>query len=82
MARARRCALRSMSRHTRVAIAYSHDSSGPRGLVEAVEAAPRPDQRLLHGVLRLEPGREEPVAVRGQLGPMPLQQRTDVAFGH
>ena len=41
--------------------------------LEAVEPPPRPEQRLLDGVLRLEGRAQHPVAVRGQLHPVPLQ---------
>ena len=55
-----------------MAIRYSHDRSADAAL-EAVEAAPRPHHRLLHGVLGLERRAEHPVAVAGQLDPVPFQ---------
>ncbi len=41
-----------------------------RATFEALEAFPRPEQGLLHGVLGVEGRAEHPVAVRGQLPPM------------
>ena len=46
--------------------------------VEPLVPAPRPQQRLLHGVLGLEGRPEHPVAVRGQLHPVPLQPRLEL----
>src|SRR5262249_17330122 len=44
-----------------------------RAAFEAVEAAPRADERLLHRVLCLERRGEHPVAVRLQLGAVLLE---------
>ena len=46
-----------------------------RALLEAVQAAPGPDERLLHRVVRLLGRAEHPVAVPGEGGAMPLQLR-------
>ena len=54
-----------------------HDAVQPRAQrgspLEPVEALPRPQERFLDGVLRLETGSQHPVGVRGELGPVPLQ---------
>ena len=62
--RARRLRLFSMSRHTLVAMRYSHDRTG-RTAFEAVGGAPGPQQRVLDGILGFGHGTEHPVAVPG-----------------
>ena len=49
-----------------------------RPALEAVEAPPRPHQRLLHGVVGLERRAQHPVAVAGQADPILLE--VDVGF--
>ena len=49
-----------------------------RAALEAVEAAPRPQQRLLHRVLGFERGPEHPVAVGGQLDAVLLELLLDI----
>ena len=46
-----------------------------RAALELVVGAPRTDERLLDGVLRLEGGSEHPIAVAGELGPEGLELR-------
>ena len=46
-----------------------------RPALERVVAAPRPDERLLDRVLRLERRAQDPVAVAGQLDPVRLEAR-------
>src|SRR5438876_487621 len=53
-------------------------SSAPSAALEAVEAPPGADERLLDGVLGLEWGAEHPVAVGRQLGAMLLAPLLDV----
>ncbi len=52
-----------------------------RAPLEPLEAPPGADERLLDCVLRLERGREHPVAVRGQLPPVLLELTGDVVRG-
>ena len=59
-----------MSMQTFVAIRYSHArKSSP---VELLPLSPRPQERLLHGVLRFVERGEHPVAVDVQLAPVAL----------
>ena len=50
-----------------------------RAALEAIEAAPRPHECLLDGVLRLERRSEHAVAEPGQLAPVRLQLDLDIA---
>ena len=50
-----------------------------RAALEAVDAAPRAQHRLLHGVLGLEGRAEHPVAVAGQLAAVLLEPLLEVA---
>ena len=65
---------RSMSMQTLVAMRYSQarNSVLPSN---AVAAPPRPQERLLHGVLGLVERGEHPVAVHVQLAPVPFGER-------
>ena len=51
-----------------------------RAAVERVAAAPRAQERLLHGVLRLVERGEHPVAVDVQLAPVALGEAREVGF--
>src|SRR5207302_3399932 len=50
--------------------------------LEAVEAPPGAQERLLHGVLRLERRGEHAVAVAGQLAPVVLEALIELLPGH
>ncbi len=59
-----------------------HDAVQPRAQrrspLELLEALPRPQERFLHGVLRLEPGAQHAVGVCGELGPVLLQPQLEL----
>ena len=45
------------------------------GAVEAIEAAPGPDHRFLHGIIGVEDRTQHPVAVSGERGAMSFEVR-------